>query len=137
MKSGVNGQVPQHTTLQGNMDIIFTSALIAVTLLVWFKSDAFLEYGKLLGLKRIIGSREYDSERFNNINLSYPVFLKMKYPNFFFKLIGCRLCLSIWLSAIYSAIQWNGVVSFLGNTSVLTLLSLFMFGVVAKYLNET
>jgi hypothetical protein len=118
------------------MEYLFFSSIITVILLVWFKSDGFLEYGKLFGLKRILKSKDYEFEKFNNIHLSYPLFLKMKYPNFFFKLIGCKLCLSIWLSGIASIFLSSGFLSLVSNTSVLTLLSLFMFGVIAKYLNE-
>ena len=136
MRNGVNGPIHHLTTILDNMEYLFIASVIAVVLLVWFKSEAFIEYSRLFGLSKIIKYQEFLDAKLDNFAISYPLFLKLKYPNFFFKLIGCRICLSIWMSAIISAFQWMGITSFIINTSVLTLLSLFMFGVVTKYLNE-
>lgn len=120
------------------MEILLTLAsIIAIILLVWFKSNAFIDYGQLLGLKHFLKIKEYEIAKLeHNLNLPYPTFLKIKFPNFIFKIIGCRLCLSIWLSIIPSIFLSNGFVSFVANVCVLTVLSLFMFGVIAKDLNE-
>jgi hypothetical protein len=48
-------------------------------MLIWFKSDAFIEYMSLLGLSKFVKDKEYKLEKFENLNLNYPSFLKMKY----------------------------------------------------------
>ena len=105
-------------------------------MLIWFKSDAFVDYANLFGLNKFIKEKEFKDERLINPLISYPLFLKMKYNKFFFKLIGCRLCFNIWLSGILSLFISYSIFSFISYTCILCIISLFMFGVISKLLDE-
>jgi hypothetical protein len=65
-------------------------------LLIWFKTDAFVEYCKLLKIKIPL----------NTTNTTYPQFLYLTYKNektlrsFVIKLITCPVCLGFWLSVL-------------------------------------
>jgi len=110
--------------------------IISVIMLIWFKSDAFVDYANLFGLNKFIKEKEFKDERLINPLISYPLFLKMKYNKFFFKLIGCRLCFNIWLSGIFSIFISYSIFSFISYTCILCIISLFMFGVISKLLDE-
>jgi hypothetical protein len=70
-----------------------------MTLLIWQHSAAILEYGRLIGLKKILKDAEYQQARIDsNFKINYPNFLLSKYPNFFTKLLQCPVCMTVWLS---------------------------------------
>lgn len=72
-----------------------------MVLLVWFKSDAFVEYGKLLRFQPWLRLKEYEEKRLTeSFPLTYPTFLRLTSDSFLMKLITCPLCLSFWLSLI-------------------------------------
>jgi hypothetical protein len=105
-------------------------------MLVWFKSDAFVEWMNLFGLGKLIKSDKYLDEKFDNFEITYPLFLKLKYNKFIFKLIGCPLCFCVWLSIASSIFISTSFLSFIGYSSVLCILSLFIFGIITKLINE-
>jgi len=74
-------------------------------MLIWFKSDALIEWGELFGLSKFLKIEEFYEKRLTSLinghNLNYPDFLKEKYKyNFITKLISCPICLSVWISTI-------------------------------------
>lgn len=85
------------------MIIIYLSCFVALILLIWFKSDAFIEWGSAIGLKRLLQIDQYKEKKLSDISfpLTYPLFLRFKYNNFFIKGLTCPLCLCIWLSIIF------------------------------------
>ena len=121
--------------------VFVISCMIAVAMLVWFKSDAFIEYAKLFRLCRFLRLDDYNSEKFNNPYMTYPMFLKTscgrnKWKKFLFNLIGCRLCSNIWMSMIGGFFISSSFVAFIGYASVLSIISLFIYGNIAKLLDE-
>src|SRR4051812_32834344 len=82
--------------------ILFPCCFIALVMIVWFKSDAFVDWCNLFGLGKLIKSNHFKVERMSDVTLTYPRFLKLKYDKFIFKILSCPLCLSVWLSAILS-----------------------------------
>tara|TARA_R110000787_G_scaffold141418_3_gene254912 strand:+ start:265 stop:618 length:354 start_codon:yes stop_codon:yes gene_type:complete len=91
------------------MDTIFFICLVASVLFVWFQTEAFAEYAKLLGLGGVFAIEKY--EKYLLIDrISYPAFLTVTRPNFFTKLIGCPACLGFWLS-LASGLQMRDVLS--------------------------
>lgn len=81
-------------------DILIISAIVSI-LIIWFDTDAFSEYAKLYGIKKICLVDLYENERAASGGLlDYPSFLRIKYDNFFTRLISCQLCLSFWISAV-------------------------------------
>tara|TARA_Y100000590_G_scaffold464186_1_gene633030 strand:- start:759 stop:1121 length:363 start_codon:yes stop_codon:yes gene_type:complete len=74
--------------------IILTSAGFAVALLIWFQTNAFVEYARLFGFKRFLKNYEEDER----MGISFPDYLLMTRDCFFFRLISCPICLGAWLS---------------------------------------
>ena len=121
--------------------VFVISCIIALIMLIWFKSDAFIEYARLFKLCKFLRLDDYNGEKFNNPYMTYPLFLKTccgrnKYQKFFFKLIGCRLCNNVWMSMIGAFFIASSFISFIGYTSVLAIISLFIYGHIAKLLDE-
>jgi len=83
--------------------IFFTlTCLISMVMIIWFKTDAFIEYTQLnrtlCKLLKIIEYKEYKQQQ--DITISYQQFLRMKHDNFFVRLVTCPICLDVWLSTI-------------------------------------
>jgi len=117
-------------------NIIVLSCIVSLIMLIWFRSDAFVEWMKLFGLGKLIKYQEYLDAKLDNFAITYPLFLKLKYRWFIFKIIGCRLCSCVWLSVLTSLLISSSIVSFIGYTSVLCILSLFIFGHISKLIDE-
>ena len=79
-------------------------ALIVSILLIWFKTDAFIEYCKLFN---VLKQTTINFNLANNI--TFPQWLFVTYKNgiknrltlFLLKLVTCPICLSFWLSVIF------------------------------------
>lgn len=83
--------------------VIILSYLLTTILIIWFKSDAVIEYGKLLKLSKILKIDEFQKKKDEeDASLTYIRFLRITYDNFFIKLITCPYCLSFWLSLLFS-----------------------------------
>ena len=93
------------------MDFIIVSFSIAFILTVWYQTDAFFEYIKLLGLRDHFRLQEYlkDQEELDTkwaqdssiklLFFDYKSYLKYKHgTSFFVKLIMCPVCLVTWLA---------------------------------------
>lgn len=83
------------------MIIIFWSiCLIVSVLLVWFNSDALIEWGHLFGLDFLLKTKEFHDYKLEMLpsNINYPTFLKIKYNTFITKLLACPICLTFWIS---------------------------------------
>ncbi len=84
------------------MHLIFTILAVAYSLLAWFNKDAFIEYSQLFKLSKLFKIDEFKQVTENDPTMSYPIFLASYYNNFFTRLVSCPICLSFWLSALYS-----------------------------------
>tara|TARA_R100000008_G_scaffold84320_1_gene71438 strand:- start:1025 stop:1378 length:354 start_codon:yes stop_codon:yes gene_type:complete len=83
--------------------ILTHMSLINCTILIlWLKTEALLEYAKLLGLSKLIKIDEYEKESNNNPFFTYHDFLLKKHNSFIMRLITCPICLTVWMS-IFSA----------------------------------
>jgi hypothetical protein len=119
------------------MELFLLVNLIALILLVWLKSDAIIEWGSLFGLSKLLKTEEFYSKRLEmaikGYPISYPEFLKEKYHyNFITKLLGCPLCLSMWLSilsCIFISIMSANLLNLLLMPTV-CVLSLISYGLV-------
>lgn len=80
------------------------SPLICLLLLFWHKTNFFITYGKLFGLSKILKLNLYEEKKLRNLDLTYPIFLATTYSGFFIRLISCIVCISTWLSIIFSFI---------------------------------
>ena len=73
--------------------------LIVTVLIIWFNTDAFVEYSRLLHIP-VVKVKEFSVAYEKDCTLSYHTFLLMNYNNFFTRLITCPICTSFWLSII-------------------------------------
>ncbi len=108
--------------------MVFFTFLITLILLIWFKTDAFIVYTKLLGINKFFYINEW--EEFKNTKdctVTYYQFLRMKSPNgFFVELVTCPICFSVWLSVISSI--FIGIV----GIPIVCVCSLFIYFLIIK-----
>lgn len=71
---------------------------IVSMMVVWFKTDALIDWGRLFGLYYFLKLDEFYAKRIQYApsEYNYPAFLNEKYNNFFTKLLACPICLSFW-----------------------------------------
>ena len=113
------------------IEILLPSSLVSLILLVWFKSTAFLEYSKLLGLGKVFYVYAYEEDLKKNPVDSYQEFLLKNFPCFIVKLITCPLCLSFWLSLIV-AISFEEIYLF----PLYNVTGLLLYGATNKLIEE-
>ena len=82
--------------------IIYLSCVISTVMVIWFLTDAVYEYAKLLGFKTFFSVEGFEKQREIVFDMTYPEYLSMIYPSFFYKLISCPYCLSFWLTIAFS-----------------------------------
>lgn len=116
------------------MTELYIACLIAIVLLIWLKTDALIEWGCKFGLSKILKENEFYRFKMEQLlgpiqssDITYPIFLKLKYNCFFTRLLSCPMCLSFWLSVI-------GCVSMCSLLSIPTvyILSLLIYGAIVK-----
>lgn len=78
-------------------------AWLFMVMMIWFRSEAFLEYLELLGLDMAFGVKDYRSQQKDNPNLTYLDFLIINHNSFFVRLITCPLCFCIWGAILIGA----------------------------------
>tara|TARA_Y100000310_G_scaffold341514_1_gene440894 strand:+ start:2121 stop:2471 length:351 start_codon:yes stop_codon:yes gene_type:complete len=81
-------------------DTLFISSATTLILLIWFGSDAFIEYAKLIGGAKFFGVKEFEKLQETRATLTYHDYLSEYKSNFFTKLITCPTCLSVWTTLI-------------------------------------
>lgn len=77
---------------------------IALILIVWFKSNAWIEYTRLFRLNFLSKYKEYDEAFKKDPTLEYHTFLKIYYPGFIVRLVTCPICCSVWLGLLFGLI---------------------------------
>lgn len=118
------------------MIIIALANLIALILLVWFKSDAIIEWSSLLGMSKFFMVDEFYKMKMEevNIGINYPTFLKIKYHNFIVNMLACPLCMSVWLSLFFCSGLFIFVPIILVLMPTVCILSLISYGIVISIL---
>ena len=72
---------------------------ITSVLIIWFNTDAFVEYFNVLRIPGV-KVKEYLAAKDRDCILTYHTFLLLNYNNFFTRLITCPICTTVWLSFI-------------------------------------
>ena len=84
------------------MEHIFYSFLVSTVLFFLYQTDVFVEYVRLLRLKRLFALDKYDNYVDNLDGGSYWDFLMFQKNCFVTRLISCPVCTSFWLNlALY------------------------------------
>lgn len=73
---------------------------IVFLMFVWFKTDFFIEYSKLLKLSKLFKIQKWSEYRNINPKISYLEFIRIKHSSFLIKIITCEYCLLFWLVLI-------------------------------------
>lgn len=117
------------------LDIILISNSISFILLIWFKSEAILEWGTLFRLSKLLKEEEFKKQKINQIPLeiTYPMFLRINYNCFITKMISCPLCLSTWLSIIFILLSSISILFI----PIVCILSLILYGTVSILLKNS
>lgn len=76
-------------------------------LLIWFHTEAFIEYCKLFNMGSLFKINKYFEYKKINPEIKYLDFLALKHSNFFTKLISCPYCLNFWITLISCIIFSN------------------------------
>lgn len=87
--------------------ILLTSSAVGMFLIIWFRTEAYLEYCRLFKLDLISNYREYDEKRAADVSLTYLTYLRHHHNSFVIRLITCPICISAWLSAFISIVVFN------------------------------
>ncbi len=111
-------------------EIIFISSIIALVLLVWFESEAFVEYATLVGGAKFFGVNEYKQMQEKNPIIGYHDYLLEKKDSFFVRLITCPLCFSFWVSVVTTFLVTDSILLF----PICNVISLLLYKVTSKAL---
>ncbi len=85
-------------------NFITASMTLAILLLIWFNTEAFIEYAQVFKITDCFKIDEFIKVRqeTQDPSLTYLTFIAEHYDCFLVRLITCPICLSIWLGFILS-----------------------------------
>jgi hypothetical protein len=114
------------------LPFLYSLSVILTILIVWFKTDAYVEYCKIFNLNFLLFN-------YNHPELTFPQYLysqrntlfKKPFTVFYIKLITCPFCLSFWLSLIAAFVISNPLAVF-----PLYVCSLFLYLFLVKLLEH-
>ena len=78
---------------------LFCTSLIVTILILWFKTDAFVEYLELLGCRKLFFISSFRAQD-PLLGTNYPNFLLCQRNSFLSRLLSCPTCVSFWLSLL-------------------------------------
>ena len=107
--------------------ILYLTSIIIFINIVWFDTEAFVEYVKLFKLDWF-KVNNYLTEKESNFELTYHSYLMYNHKNFFTKLITCPICLTTWLSIILSLFFTDSILNF----SIIFVLSIIGYNIYKK-----
>ena len=79
--------------------ILLNSLVSVFILIIWFETNAFVEYLCPFRFLKFLRIKEY-RERDESLGVPYPDFLEMRKGNFLTRLLACPLCLGVWINII-------------------------------------
>ena len=120
-------------------EIIFISCTVALILLIWFHTEAFIEYATLIGGEKFFHIESYKDSQKTKAALTYHGHLLERHNSFFIKLITCEICLSFWLTlAMTLGVLYNN--EFMTGTlwvfPICNLLALVIYKITIKLLES-
>jgi hypothetical protein len=83
-------------------------SLILFPLIIWFKTDAFIEYCELLRLGNLFKIDKYREYKKINVTIDYVTYLSLKHKNFLTKLLSCPYCIGFWITLL-SCVLFNNI----------------------------
>jgi hypothetical protein len=115
-------------------DLILFVSLNLLLLIVWFQTNAFIEYAKIL----VAGNKFLKVEQFEResqiTGINYPEFLQLNYNCFFTRLISCPYCIVFWLCVSQSIATDKPLIGVIIYYP--TILLYFLLQLILKKINE-
>ena len=118
------------------MILLTGCCLLAIVLLIWFKSNAFVEYAKLLGIQNYFFIPLFEGEKEKDPSLDYIEYLSLHHECFFVRLISCVLCLGFWIALLICLLlsEFMYVEAILFKFPIIYLGGLILYGTTSKVL---
>ena len=108
--------------------MIFISCLICTILIIWFKTDAFIEYSKLLNIHHLFKIDKWEEYKTNvDCEVTYHTYLKLQHSYFIIRLMTCPICLGFVLTVMLSIITIQ-----FSNIPIIFILTLFIYNILIK-----
>jgi hypothetical protein len=109
--------------------MIFQIFWINFLLFIWFDTDAFIEYFRLLRLSKLFKIDKFDEYKTQNPKITYLSFIRQKYSNFYTRLITCPPCINFWIVLLFCIIlnYWFIIILFIFCIIYLLLLLFLRF----------
>lgn len=110
--------------------MLLACSIISLILLLWFRTDVWVEYCRLFRLDRISFYKDFDAKQYQDVSLTYHLYLRRYHNCFFVRLITCPICLAVWLCLIFLLLKaallfcLAMIVGASGLTMILTLIGL-------------
>jgi hypothetical protein len=82
-------------------------AFVAMILLIWFKTEAYVEYCKLFKRNDICFYKEYYKKKKDDVRLTYITYLRDQHDGFLIRLITCPICLAVWTGLLSSFLLFS------------------------------
>ena len=101
---------------------------VVFLLFIWFNTDAFIQYSKIIGLSRLFKINDWEDYRLESPRITYLEYLTLKNRGFFTKLISCKPCLTFWIT-ITICLIFNSLVLF----PVIYMLSYIIYKIIDRY----
>ena len=108
--------------------LINVSCFISLVLLMFFRTDFWLEYTKIFRLNFLSFYKDYEEKRKKDATLTYHLYLRLYHNCFFVRLITCPICLSIWIGILF------GFISHLVFIPIFVIGGLLLFTIIDKLL---
>jgi hypothetical protein len=88
------------------MVAITVICLIALVLLIWFRTDAWLEYTRLLGLDCLSNYKDFDKKYKEDVSLTYLTYLRRYHNCFMVRMLTCPICQAVWWGIGFGFLTW-------------------------------
>lgn len=114
------------------LSFLYSLSVILTILIVWFKTNAYVEYCKIFKLNFLLFN--YDEPQLTFTQYLYSqrnILFKSSFMRFYIKLITCPFCLSFWLCLTAAIIISNPLAVF-----PLYVCSLFLYLILIKLLEH-
>ena len=88
-------------------EVILISCAVALVLLLWFHTEAFIEYATFFGGNRFFHIDDFRKRQEKDPVLDWISYLQIYHDSFFVRLITCQMCLSFWSLLLVCALTHN------------------------------
>ena len=110
------------------MGTLIVICFIALNLLIWFRTDAWLEYTRLFRLNWLSYYKDFDAKYKEDVSLTYMKYLRMYHNCFMVRMITCPICQAVWWG-----IGW-GILTALYMIPIYIIFGLLLFLIVDRLL---